>query len=77
MSVRAVDVAIHRLRALLDEMEGVDSESWLPTHTLHLFVDPMLRALGWDPSDSAVTIGMGAVSPQGLLALISLGFSPR
>ena len=52
MSVRAVDVAVHRLRALLDEMEDVDSGSWLPAHTLHLFVDPMLRALGWDPSDA-------------------------
>ena len=52
MSVRAVDVAIHRARALIDEMEGVDSENWLPDHTLLVFVDPMLRALGWDPSQS-------------------------
>ena len=29
----------------------MDSEAWLPEHTLHLFVDPMLWALGWDPSD--------------------------
>ena len=35
----------------MDEMEVVDPEAWLPEHTLHLFVDPMLRALGWDPSD--------------------------
>lgn len=50
MSVRAVDVAVHRARALMDEMEGVDPEAWLPEHTLHIFVDPMLRALGWEPS---------------------------
>ena len=52
MSVRAVDVAIHRIRTLMDEMAGVEPEDWLPEHTLHVFVDPMLRALGWDPSDS-------------------------
>ena len=52
MSVRAVDIAIHRLRALMDEMEDVDPARWLPDHMLHAFVDPMLRALGWDPSDS-------------------------
>ena len=51
MSIRAVDVAIHRLRALRAEMEDVDSEDWLPEQTLHVFVDPVLRALGWDPSD--------------------------
>lgn len=51
MSVRAVDVTVHRARALMDEMEDVDPEAWLPEHTLHLFVDPMLRALGWEPSD--------------------------
>ena len=51
MSVRAVDVAIHRAHEFMDEMEDVDPEHWLPEHTLHLFVDPMLRALGWDPSD--------------------------
>ena len=36
MSVRAVDVAIHRLRALMDEMVDVDPEDWLPEHTLHV-----------------------------------------
>ena len=51
MSVRAVDVAVHRGRALMGEMEDVDPERWLPDHALHLFVDPMLWALGWDPSD--------------------------
>ena len=51
MSVRSVDVAVHRVRALMDEMEDVGPEHWLPEHTLHLFVDPVLRALGWDPSD--------------------------
>ena len=39
--------------ALMDEMEGVDPDCWLPEHTLHVFVDPMLRALGWDHSDPA------------------------
>ena len=52
MSVRAVDVAVHRARVLMDEMEGVDPEAWLPEQTLHLFMDPLLRALGWEPSDS-------------------------
>ena len=51
MSVRAVDVAVHRVRALMDEMEDVDPEHWIPEHTLNLFVDPMLRALEWDSSD--------------------------
>ena len=51
MSVRAVDVAIHRIRALMDEMVDVEPGDWLPEHTLHVFVDPMLRALGWDPFD--------------------------
>ena len=51
MNVRVVDVAIHRLRARLEEMEGVDPKHWLPEHTLHAYVDPMLRALGWDLSD--------------------------
>ena len=36
----------------MDEMADVTPEDWLPEHTLHVFVDPMLRALGWDPSDS-------------------------
>ena len=36
----------------MDEMADVELEDWLPEHTLHVFVDPMLRALGWDPSDS-------------------------
>ena len=51
MSVKSVDVAVHRARALMDEMEDVDPDHWLPKHTLHVFVDPMLRALGWEPSD--------------------------
>ena len=34
----------------MDEMEDIDPEHWLPEHTLHLFVDPMLRALEWEPS---------------------------
>ena len=53
MSVRSVDVAIHRARALMDEMEDLDPGCWLPEPTLLVFVDPMLRALGWDPSDPA------------------------
>ena len=52
MSVRAVDVAIHRIKAFMDEMVDVEPERWLPEHTLHAFVDPMLRALGWEPSNS-------------------------
>ena len=36
----------------MDEMVEVEPEDWLPEHTLHVFVDPMLKALGWDPSDS-------------------------
>ena len=51
VNVRAVDVAVHKARALMDEMEDADPEHWLPEHTLHLFVDLMLRALGWEPSD--------------------------
>ena len=52
LSVRAVDVAIHRIKAFMDEMVDVEPEHWLPEHTLHAFVDPMLRALGWEPSNS-------------------------
>ncbi len=51
MSARAVEVAIHRLRAMNAEMEDVDPALWLPEHTLHVYVDPMLRALGCEPSD--------------------------
>ena len=51
MSVRAVAIAVHRALAFMDEMDDVDPEAWLPEHTLYLFVDPMLRALGWEPSD--------------------------
>ena len=36
----------------MDEMVDVEPGDWLPEHIFHLFVDPMLRALGWDPSDS-------------------------
>ena len=35
----------------MDEMLDVEPEDWLPEHTLQVFVDPMLRALGWDPCD--------------------------
>ena len=35
----------------MDEMEDVDREHWLHEHTLLMYVDPVLRALGWDPSD--------------------------
>lgn len=46
MSVGAVDVAIHRLWALMDEMLGVEPEDWLTEHILQVFVDLTLRALG-------------------------------
>ncbi len=62
MSVRAVDVAIHRLRAFLDEMGGVDPEHWLPEHTLHALVDPILSALGWDPSDLEESLSFSSTS---------------
>ena len=51
VSARAVDVAIHRLRAMNAEIEDVDPAHWLPEHTLYVYVDPLLRALGWEPSD--------------------------
>ena len=51
MNARTVDVAIHRLRAINAEMEDLDPAHWLPEHTLHGYVDPLLRALGWEPSD--------------------------
>ena len=51
MNARVVDVAIHRLRAMNAEMEDVGQAHWLPEHTLHVYVDPLLRALDWEPSD--------------------------
>ena len=51
MSARAVEIAIHRLRAMHAEMADVDPAHWLPEHTLHVYVDPILAALGWDPED--------------------------
>ena len=52
VSVKAVDIPIHKLRALVAAFEDEDLTHWLPEQTLQVFVAPMLRALGWEPPDS-------------------------
>ena len=52
MSIGTVDVAIHRLRQAVLEMEDVDPAHWIPDHTWNLFARPMLLALGWGLENS-------------------------
>ena len=54
MTVEEVEGAICKVRQVMNEWEEVDREhypgetGWLETHTRYAFVDPIIRALGWD-----------------------------
>ena len=51
MSIRDVEEVILGLRAARDEWDKADLGYWREVDTRYTFVDPMLRALGWDVSD--------------------------
>ena len=57
MAVEEVERTIVKVRRVMDDWEEVDSKhypgetGWLETHTRYAFVDPIIRALGWDTSD--------------------------
>ena len=57
MTVGEVEKTIFKVRRVMDEWDKVDMEhypgqtKWLETHTRYAFVDPIIRALGWDTSD--------------------------
>ena len=51
MSIRDVELVILGLRAARDEWDKAHLGYWREVDTRYTFVDPMLRALGWDVSD--------------------------
>ena len=57
MTVREVKRTILRVRQVMDEWDEVDKEyypgqtKWREAHTRYAFIDPIIRALGWDMSD--------------------------
>ena len=51
MSIRDVEQVILGLRAARDEWDKAHLGYWREVDTRYTFVDPMLRALGWDVSD--------------------------
>ncbi len=57
MTVEMVKRTIGKIRRVMDEWEEVDrlhylgETRWLEEHTRYAFIDPIIRALGWDTSD--------------------------
>ena len=57
MTVGEVKRTILRVRQVMDEWEKADEDyypgqtKWREAHTRYAFIDPIIRALGWDMSD--------------------------
>ena len=51
MSIRDVENVIHECRTMVQEWDDVGLKGWLEVHTRYSFVDPILRALGWNVAD--------------------------
>ena len=51
MSIRDIEDAIRKVRAVVREWSEVDLDSWREDHTRYGVIDPIVRALGWDTSD--------------------------
>ena len=57
MTVKAVESASRNIRRVKGEWDQVreanypDDESWWEVRTRYAFIDPIIRALGWDTSD--------------------------
>ena len=51
MGIKDVEEVIGGLRAARDEWDKADLGYWSEVDTRYTFVDPMIRALGWDVSN--------------------------
>ena len=51
MSIRAFEDLIRDVRKVVKEWDDMELNWWLESHTRYSFVDPMLRALGWNIED--------------------------
>lgn len=52
MTIKAVENAIKQARNVIDEWNEPGIDHWLEIQTRNSIIDPIIRALGWDTSDT-------------------------